>query len=74
MRYTIPTSDQVRAVLAPLSFAQMGELAEKTGVPLSTIRRVRCGETARPDVDCVKRLFDHLKPQVVKRCKLERKE
>lgn len=66
MRYIIPTSDQVRAILSPLSFSELQELAEATGVHLSTIRRVKRGETTRPDVDCVKKLFDHLKPKVVK--------
>jgi predicted transcriptional regulator len=64
MKYTIPSSERVREVLAPITFVEMQELAEKSGVPLSTIRRIRCGETRRPDVDCVRKLFEHLKPKV----------
>jgi hypothetical protein len=66
MRYTIPTSDTVRAVLAPLSFSQLKALGKETGVPLSTIRRIKAGSTKRPDVDCVKKLFDHLRVKVQK--------
>jgi hypothetical protein len=61
MELTIPTSDEVRAALAPLTPAQMQRLSELSGVPFHTLRKVRTGETGSPGIETVRSFAPHIK-------------
>lgn len=62
MNSTIPSAEQVRDRLATLSHAEMRKLAAESGVPFTTLWKVRAGETKNPGVETV-RQFWHLTRQ-----------
>lgn len=64
MNPTVASSDEVRAALAPLALKQLEALAELSGVPFTTIYKIKRGETANPGIETV-RQFLHLVPAVV---------
>lgn len=51
----IPSAEEVRAALAPLSLKQLDKLAELSGVPVTTIYKVKRGETENPGIETVRR-------------------
>lgn len=53
----IPTMDAVRAALAPLTLRELEELAEASGVPFTTIYKIKRGETANPGLDTVRQFL-----------------
>lgn len=56
----IPTVEDVRKALEPLSLRQLGRLAELSGVPVHTIYKIRRGETVNPGIDTVGQFAPHI--------------
>lgn len=57
MDLTFPSSEQVRAALAPLTLSQLERLAELSGVPASTIYKIKRGETKNPGVETLRQFM-----------------
>jgi hypothetical protein len=51
MSTTIPSPAEVRAKLAPMSLAKLEELATRTGVPFTTLVKLRNGQTENPRLE-----------------------
>lgn len=49
----IPSVQQVRDALRPLSLKQLEVLAELSGVPATTIYKIKRGETPNPGIETV---------------------
>lgn len=60
MNALIPSAEEVRAALSKLSYSQVGALAAKSGVPFTTLWKVRNGVTANPGVETVRKFFSLL--------------
>jgi hypothetical protein len=60
MNITVPSSEEIRAALAPLATAQLQRLAELSGVPFHTLRKVASGETASPGIETVRAFAPHI--------------
>lgn len=58
---TIPSAAQVRAALGELTHSQVQELARRSGVPFTTLWKIRDGTTFKPGLDTVRAFFQHLK-------------
>lgn len=56
----IPSAEDVRAALAPLSLKQLDRLAALSGVAATTIYKVKRGETENPGIETVRRFMRHL--------------
>jgi predicted transcriptional regulator len=59
MKPSIPTPAEVRAALESLSYARCVELAEKSGVPLTTLWNIRKGATTNPGIETVGKFMPH---------------
>lgn len=64
MNGNIPSAEEVRAALAPLSLKQLDRLAELSGVPATTIYKVKRGETENPGIETVRKFLGHV-PRVL---------
>ena len=53
----MPSAEQVRALLAPLTLKQLDALGELSGVPPTTIYKIKRGETANPGIETVRQFF-----------------
>ena len=51
----VPSAEEVRAALAPLSLRQLERLSELSGVPATTIYKVKRGETENPGIETVRK-------------------
>lgn len=60
MKPNIPAAAEVRARLEALSHAQMQVLARESGVPFTTLWKVRSGDTTDPRIDTVRKLYTAL--------------
>lgn len=60
MNSTIPSAEAVRAALAPLSLKQLEKLAELSGVPFTTIYKVKRGETKNPGIETLRQFMPHV--------------
>ena len=60
MENMIPTSLQVRERLATLTYGQVTALARLSGVPLTTLWKVRNGDTQDPRIDTVAQFLPHI--------------
>jgi predicted transcriptional regulator len=60
MNTTIPSAADVRAKLEPLTNAQLQKLADLSGVPFTTLWKVRAGETKDPRIDTVREFLPHV--------------
>lgn len=60
MNSAIPSAEAVRAALAPLSLKQLEKLAELSGVPFTTIYKVKRGETRNPGIETLRQFMPHL--------------
>lgn len=58
---TIPPVTEIRGLLEKLGHAQVHELARASGVPFTTIWKVRSGETGNPGIETVRKWMPHLK-------------
>lgn len=61
MNDTIPSAEQVRAALAPLTLRQLDALAALSGVPAPTIYKIRIGQTENPGIDTVGKFMPHVR-------------
>lgn len=60
----LPTAAEVRAKLGGLAHAECKALATRTGVPFTTLWKIRSGETADPRLETVRAIWlDLAKPQ-----------
>ena len=57
MEIKIPTALEVRGLLSELGHAQMQGLAKVSGVPFTTLWKIRSGETADPRLETVGQFF-----------------
>lgn len=60
MHSTIPAAADVQAALMRLGHAQMHELSKLSGVPFTTLWKVRAGDTANPGIETVRKFMPHL--------------
>lgn len=56
----IPSIDSLRAAMAPLTQKGLEELAAKSGVPFTTLYKIKRGETRDPGLETVRRFAAHL--------------
>ena len=57
MEANIPAAVDLQAGLSELGHAQMQELSRLSGVPFTTLWKVRTGETANPGIETVRKFF-----------------
>lgn len=55
--------EQVRAQLAPLTHAQLQALAKASGVPFTTLWKVRSGVTKNPGIETVGKFLPYIPDQ-----------
>jgi predicted transcriptional regulator len=60
MNTDFPTSTEIRDRLSPLSYAQIAVLSRLSGVPVTTLWKVRNGETSDPRIDTVAQFLPHI--------------
>jgi len=60
MNTSIPSVGDIQARLAALPLAQLGRLAELSGVPLPTLTKIRYGQTVNPGIETVRLFMPHL--------------
>lgn len=56
----IPSAQEVRDKLAPLNMKDLELLAERSGVPFTTIYKIQRGETANPGIETVRKFLGHM--------------
>ena len=60
MDNTLMSAEDVRTVLGLLTQRQLERLSAASGVPLSTLGKIRRGETLNPGLETVRKFFPHL--------------
>lgn len=60
MNLTMPNMDDVREQLLALNQHQISLLSELSGVGISTIEKIRYGNTLNPGVETVGKILEHL--------------
>jgi transcriptional regulator with XRE-family HTH domain len=60
MATQIPSAEDVRAALRSLGRGQMQELADKSGVPVTTLSNIRNSSKQGPTVDTLRKFWPHL--------------
>lgn len=60
MNTQIPSIEEVRATLAPISMKQLEALSQASGVPWTTIYKIKLGVTPNPGIETVRRFMPHL--------------
>ena len=60
MEMMIASAESVREALAPLTLKQLDLLAELSGVPVSTIYKIKLGTTVNPGVETVRLFMPHI--------------
>lgn len=60
MQNLIPSAEDVRAALAPLTLKQLERLAELSGVPSTTIYKIKRGETQNPGIETLRQFLPHV--------------
>lgn len=55
----IPTLDDLRVVLTQLSYPDLRKLSRVSGVPYTTLWKVRSGETPNPRLNTVRAFWPH---------------
>ena len=61
MKLSVPTPEAVRSALAPLKPPQLQKLAELSGVPFHTLRKVASGETKSPGLETVRAFAPYIR-------------
>lgn len=56
----IPSAADLRTMLLTLGHAQMQQMALRSGVPFTTLWKLRSGETDNPRLETVRSLLPHL--------------
>lgn len=62
MEQNIPTPADIRARLTPMGHAQMQDLSRASGVPFTTLWKIRNGETVNPRIETVGQFFNLIPP------------
>lgn len=57
MQAKIPTAAEIRGLLESVSHAQMQDLAVRSGVPFTTLWKIKNGETENPRIETVGQFF-----------------
>jgi hypothetical protein len=57
MNDSIPSATDVRESLAGLTTGQVRAIADKAGVPFTTLWKIKTGETANPGIETVRRFY-----------------
>lgn len=60
MRTLLPSADQVRTGLQSLSLAELSGLSVRSGVPFSTLVKIRNGHTPNPGLETVRKFYPHI--------------
>lgn len=60
MNTTIPLTLDFKSQLEPLGHAGLQELARISGVPFTTLWKIKTGETANPGIETVKLFAPHI--------------
>jgi predicted transcriptional regulator len=60
MDNTLMSAEDVRTVLGLLTQRQLERLSAASGVPLSTLGKIRRGETCNPGIETVRRFLPYL--------------
>jgi len=60
MNSAIPSAETVRAEMAPLSLKQLEKLSALSGVPFTTIYKIKRGETQNPGIETLRQFMPHL--------------
>ncbi len=60
MNAEIPAVADVKSALETLGHAQMHELSKLSGVPFTTLWKVRQGETGNPGLETVRKFVPHI--------------
>lgn len=65
MDMNLPSAEQVRAALSPLTMKQLERLEELSGVPATTIYKIKRGETENPGIETLRRFLPHIAEAIV---------
>lgn len=57
METSLASADDVRAALEPLTLKQIERLAVLSGVPATTIYKIKRGETSNPGIETVRKFM-----------------
>lgn len=60
MDIDIPSVSVVRQSLAALTMRQLEKLAELSGVPMTTIYKIKLGDTENPGIETVRKFAPHI--------------
>lgn len=60
MNTDIPTVDEIRDALKPFTHAPMQRLAKLSGVPFTTLWKIKDGTTKNPGVATVRQFLPHV--------------
>lgn len=62
---TLPDTATIRASLMALGHAQMQALAAVSGVPFTTLWKIRSAETRNPGIETVRQFLPHINAEAV---------
>ncbi len=60
MNANIPSAEEVRSWLQPMTYAQVRRLSELSGVPLTTLWNIRANGKWNPRIDTVSKFAPHI--------------
>jgi predicted transcriptional regulator len=60
MNTQIPSTEDVRLILEKLSMQQLRALSDASGVPWTTIYKIKLGNTPNPGIETVRLFLPHL--------------
>lgn len=60
MSIPVPSIEQIREALQPLTLKQLEALEKLSGVPATTIYKIKRGETTNPGVETIGRFLPHV--------------
>lgn len=63
MNSTIPSAQEVREGLRGLEPGKVRDLASASGVPFTTLWKMRSGETKNPGIDTVRKVYTQLQSE-----------
>ena len=59
-KVNIPSAAEIQIALQAFSYAQMRDLSERSGVPFTTLWKVRGEETNNPRIESVRAFWPHV--------------
>lgn len=71
MEPSIPSVESIRSALAPLNLRELDRLAELSGVPATTIYKIKRGETENPGIETLRKFMPHIKTVMDERAAAE---